>query len=336
MDIATISLQDAGIRKAAILVASIDRTAADLLLEQLGPERAQLVRHAVTYLDDVAPAERRRVVAEFRRIGPMTPGRDVSGIELDRLPANPKGRAFRPSDPAAPKGGGPDSDATTTDAPPFDFLRGAENEKLADLLGGERPQTVALVLSHLPPERAAETLSRLPPTLQVDVVRRLVDLENTDEETLRGIEQALEVRWSRQFAADRRRALGPETVANILGSCNGKTRGRILENLASHDPSLAERLGDRPMAFDDFAKLSGPALLAVYRVADPEVALAALLGAPPAVLDRLLRCMVPVEAKQWRHQLDHPGPIRLSDIEEAQRQIAVLAQRLAREKNEAA
>jgi flagellar motor switch protein FliG len=76
--------------------------------------------------------------------------------------------------------------------------------------------------------------------------------------------------------------------------------------------------------------------LAVYRVADPEVALAALLGASPAILDRLLRCMAPAEAKQLRNQLDHPGPIRLSDIEEAQRQMAVLAQRFAREKNEAA
>ena len=329
MDIATISLQDPGIRKAAVLVASIDRAAADVLLDQLGPERAKLVRQAVMYLDDIDSAERRRVVAEFRRIGPMTPGRDIAGIELDRLPANPKKRAFSSV-------GAPDSDAKTIDAPPFDFLRDAENEKLADLLGGERPQTVALVLSHLPPERAAETLSHLPPPLQVEVVRRLVDLENTDEETLRGIEQALEARWSRQFVADPRRAVGPETVAKILGSCNGKTRGRILENLAAHDPALAERFGDRPMAFDDLAKLNGAALLAVCRAADPEVALAALLGAPPAILDRLFRCMGPAEAKQLRHQLDHPSPIRLSDIEEAQRQIAVLAQRLAREKNEAA
>ena len=87
MDVATISLQDAGIRKAAILVASLDQAAADVLLRQLGPERADLVRQAVAYLDEIDAEERQRIIDEFRRIGPMVPGPSPSGIELDRLPA---------------------------------------------------------------------------------------------------------------------------------------------------------------------------------------------------------------------------------------------------------
>jgi flagellar motor switch protein FliG len=59
--------------------------------------------------------------------------------------------------------------------------------------------------------------------------------------------------------------------------------------------------------------------------------LAALLGASPTILDRLIGAMPAAEAKQLRRQLDHPGPIRLSDIEEAQHQMAVLAQRFAKE-----
>ena len=68
MDIATISLQDAGIRKAAILVASLDPSAADAILKQLGPEQADLVRRAVLYLDEIDSEERRRIIDEFRRI----------------------------------------------------------------------------------------------------------------------------------------------------------------------------------------------------------------------------------------------------------------------------
>ena len=94
MDVATISLQDAGIRKAAILVASLDQAAADLLLRQLGPERAALVRQAVTYLDDIDADERQRIIDEFRRIGPMVPGPSPAGIELDRLPARSVGQTF--------------------------------------------------------------------------------------------------------------------------------------------------------------------------------------------------------------------------------------------------
>jgi len=325
MDVATISLHDAGIRKAAILVASLDQAAADVLLRQLGPERADLVRQAVAYLDEIGTEERQRIVDEFRRIGPMLPSQLPSGIELDRMPVgqtflSATGQTGMSAPP--PVGNGP---------PPFDFLRDAEDEKLANLLGGERPPTVALVLSNLPPERAGEVLARLAPAVQIEVVRRLVDLDNTDPETLGEIEKALEARWLRQFAVDHRRAAGPEAVARILAACDPAARGRILGNLAAHDRPLAERFGDRPMAFEDIAQFDDAVLLAVYRSAKPEVVQAALLGAPPSLLDRLLRCLSREEAKRLRHKLAHPDPIRLSDVEEARRQIAALAQQMSRD-----
>jgi flagellar motor switch protein FliG len=319
-DVATIRLHDAGVRKVAILVASLDTCAADALLDHLGPHCAGLVRKAAAYLDDVDAAQRQRVLDEFRRIRPMVPGPAPEGIELDRLPA-PRANALAaaPPTPEAP------------DVLPFEFLRGAEDRELAGLLSGERPATVALVLSQLPAERAGETLACLPAAVQVEVVRRLVELDNTDPETLREVERALESRWARQFAAEQRSAAGPETVARILAACDPQTRGAILDHLAEHDRGLAERFGGRPLAFDEVAGFDDAALAAVYRAADPEVAWASLLGAPPAMVERLLRRLPSEEAKLLRHKLEHPGPIRLSDVEEARRQIAALAQRAARD-----
>ena len=108
--------------------------------------------------------------------------------------------------------------------------------------------------------------------MQIEVVRRLVDLDNTDPETLGEIEKALEARWLQQFAVDRRRAAGPEAVARILAACDPATRGRILDNLAAHDQPLAERFGERPIAFEEIAQFDDAVLLAVYRAAKPEVA----------------------------------------------------------------
>jgi flagellar motor switch protein FliG len=326
MDVATISLQDAGIRKAAILVASLDRAAADLLMQRLGPERANLVRQAVKYLDDVGGEERQRIVDEFRRISPLVPGPSVSGIELDRLPASHWGKTAlsamdQAEGPAASEG---------DDARPFAFLHEAEDEKLAGLLCSERPPTVALVLSHLPPERAGEVMARLTPALQVEVVRRLAEMQSTDPESLREVERVLQSRWLQQFAIERGRDAGPESVAKILAACDPATRGQILDNLAVHDRQLAEQFGERPIAFEELGKFADAALLAVYRAAEPEVARLAFLGATPALVERLLRLMPPREAKRLRHRLAHPGPICLSDVEEARRRIAALAQQMSR------
>ena len=162
----------------------------------------------------------------------------------------------------------------------LNFYPTPKHERLAQLLRSERPPTIALVLSHLPPRRAGEVLACFPPAMGVEVVRRLADIENTDPETVRNVEQALESRWTRQAAVDAGPAVGgPEAVGKILAACDPQMRGRILANLADHDRPLAERFGHREMAFDDIAQCDDATLLAILRAAEPEVAQAALLGA---------------------------------------------------------
>ena len=72
-------MTNAGIRKAAILVACLDRVAADAVLEQLGPEQAQRVRQAVVVLDDIPDNEQQRVVDEFFRLGPRIASATIFG-----------------------------------------------------------------------------------------------------------------------------------------------------------------------------------------------------------------------------------------------------------------
>ena len=208
MVLATRRTMDAGIRKAAVLVSCLDQLSADLLLEQLGEEQAGRVRLAAVELDEIDEEERRRVIDEFRRIGPMVPDAAPAGIELTDLPP----RCIAPS--------APEEAAAAGDASPFQFLHETEDEQLVHLLAEEQPQIVALVMSHLPPERAAYVIDRIPPQQQVEVVRRLAALENTDAETLREIEQVLEARMSRLIDCERRRSAGPQSVARILSVCD--------------------------------------------------------------------------------------------------------------------
>ena len=54
-----------GIRKAAILVATLERTAADLLLAEMPPRVARQVRRLADELGPIEPGECRRVADEF-------------------------------------------------------------------------------------------------------------------------------------------------------------------------------------------------------------------------------------------------------------------------------
>ena len=169
---------------------------------------------------------------------------------------------------------------------PFCRLRDAEGEKLARLLSGERPQTIALVLSHLPPRQAGGVLVRFPAELQVEVVRRLVDLEETDPVILREVEKALESRLSRQVQMQRRRVAGREALQGILEESPSNVSMRILDNLSTGDRKLAQTFGPPPFRFDDLETLDDASVAAVFRAVDPPWIMPALFGASPRLVER--------------------------------------------------
>jgi len=301
-----------GIRKAAILVCSLEAADADSILDELGPNQAAQLRGAMVELGQIDPQEQRRVIDEFFRAGATpTPGEPV-GIDLEK---------GTPRNPSPPSEG----------ALPFGFLQETEDERLAGVLAGERPQTIALILSHLSPDQAGRVLGQLDPALQADIIHRLVDLEQTDPETLREVEEALQARLSQYPGVRPHRNVGMKAVSGILEAAGDGLGSQILVHLAAHDQVLAEELRRPEIRFDDLSQLDDASLAAVFRASEPEVMMTALVGAPPQLIDRIVRQLPSREGKIVRRQLEHPGPIRLSDVEEARRRVAEHARRLATE-----
>jgi flagellar motor switch protein FliG len=321
MNAITQDLANAGIRKAAILVACLDRAAADAVLEQLPPDQAQRVRQAVVVLDDIPENEERLVLDEFFRLGPQKLPKQSYGVELG-------GRLARDIDLKPTASHAKRSASGRSTSKPFVRLREAEDEKLVRLLANERPQTIALVLSHLSARQAGGVLASLQPDLQTEVVRRLVDLEETDPAILQEVEQALESRLSRQVPLQRRRVAGLEAVGGILEASESDVRMQILDNLTTHDRSLADRLSPPPMEFDDLIDLDDATLAEVFRASEPQWIMPALLGALPEITQRVLRFLPRAQADSLRRKLEDPGPIRLSDVETARQRIAEIAARV--------
>jgi len=321
-----------GIRKAAILVTSLDQASADRVLDQMDAEQARQVRQAIMDLGPIDSQEQREIVAEFRRCcapsagapspGARSPRESLPGVEVDAELA----KKFAP--PSLDRSGSEDAEPRPS-GPPFRFLREAEVDKLARVLATERPQTIALVLPHMPPQHAGNVLARLSAGLQVDVIRRLVDLEETDPQILREVERGLQLRLSEQVPMQRRRVAGLSAVAGILEACDQQVGTEILENLSHHDRQLAARLNPGGFEFVDLVEAGDEAIAVTLRSADSELIQLALVGAPPEWIERFLGLIPDAQARQVRHDLRQLGPTRLSDVEEARRRLAELARHLA-------
>jgi len=321
-----------GRRKAAILLASLDRRSADALLAQMSAEQADAVREAVAELGEIDPYEQHEVLEEFFRIGPLVPDREPSGLELD----DPATLQLSLSTAAAAECAMPVARAVAAgeaSPPAFQLLQDAPIKTLSALLEREQPQTIAVVLSHLTPGRAAELLAGLPSALQAEVARRLVDLDETSVEVLREVERGLEAWLSEQSLRGQRRSAGMAALKEILSATDPDTKENILANVAAHDRQLAAKLApaaahQAPLAFADLVQLDDPSLAKVLRAADRQVLVLALTAGGDELVRRVLSGLAGREEKSLRYALDHLGTIRLSDVEDAQQELAAIAQLL--------
>jgi flagellar motor switch protein FliG len=253
------------------------------------------------------------------------PDKQPAGIELDgELPPDlmlsPRCEPLEQNKPAAP--------AT---AAPLAQLRQASAHWLAAFLEHEHPQTVAVVVSHLPSDRAAELLARLSEDLQLDVARRLIDLDETDPEILREIELGLESRLREQAHGEQRRTAGLTALGHILDAANPRTKQHILTNLARQDRRLAGTLSapqPAPLTFAEFEHLDPASLTVVLHHAQPELLVLAMAGASSGFGERVFDLFPPHESRRLRDSLAHLGPTRLSDVEDAQRELVELAREL--------
>lgn len=329
------------LRKAAILIASLDQPTAESVLDQMDLAQADRVRRAILHLGDVDAEEQDRVIEEFFRIGPLIPSQNPAGIELDgdvalHLSSDTPSEESEPrrwtsdfSESWMPRETKarikPNASDVNNDSAPFQFLHEAEFETLAPFLKRENPQTIAVVVSHLPPQRAGELLAELPANLQVEVIRRLVDLDKADPRMVREVERGLETWLSEQARNQRRRAAGIEAVSAILTAASGSTRRKILGNVTRHDRPLAGKLRTDHFRFADFVQLDDSTIGEVLRAADPELLVLALAGASADWVQRFTRRLPAADARRLNRALIHLGPTRLADVEEAQQALADLA-----------
>lgn len=220
------------LRKAAVLIRSIDADTAAGLLAQFSPEEAAKVRAAIRTLGPVDAEEQADVLAEFRRARPLASQLAADGVELQLAST-----ATHDADTALAR-----IRAGEANGKRFAFLERAPIDALVAYLAREHVQTIAVVLSNLSPARAAVVLAALPEKLQADTVERLSALGETDPESVTVLEHELAA-WLAQRAAGRpgsarRRA----AVAAIFAATDTSTRSGIMANLKAYKGRLAEQL----------------------------------------------------------------------------------------------
>lgn len=310
-----------GHRKAAILLVSLGAEISAEIFKGMNEEEIESLTTEISRLGNVPASTKGAVLEEFHQIAMaqeyMAQGGVTLAQEILERALGPKRareileRLRSLIEPAA-----------------FEFLRKVDPKMLLDFIRQEHPQTVALVLANMHPERAAQILAELPADLQTDVVLRIATMDKTSPEVIKQVETILESRLASLITHDVSLSGGVKAVAEIMNRLDRSTERSLLAFLQERDAELADTVRGLMFTFDDMVTLDDRGVQRVLKEVDQRDLALALKAAHPDVAAKLFKNMSERAGGLLREEIGYLGPVRLKDVEEAQRKIVQAVRRL--------
>lgn len=214
---------------------------------------------------------------------------------------------------------------------PIELLEWMDARSIAELIEDEHPQIMALVVACLDYALAASVVAMLPEEVQADVVRRVAGLNTVTPEALRDLEQVLQGKFKASTSSRASQLGGVRAAARIMNHTRTETEQRILRDIRKDDKVLMQAITDNMFVFDNLVKSDDRSLQTLVRAIDPELLVLALKGTDEVLRERLLGCMSTRAAANIRDEMEALGPVRLTEVQEAQKQIIAVARRLSDE-----
>ena len=202
---------------------------------------------------------------------------------------------------------------------------------VAELLRGEHPQIIAAILVHLEYEQSAAVLKQFTERQRSEVMLRVATLEGIQPIALKDLNEVL---FKVLAGGDKIRKTslgGVKTAAEIINLLGSNIESSVLESIGSHEPELAQKIMDKMFVFEHMVKLDDRSIQIVLREVASETLIVALKGASSELMDKFLNNMSKRASASLREDLEARGPLRLSEVEEQQKEIIKIVRRLADE-----
>tara|TARA_B100001094_G_C18196108_1_gene811128 strand:- start:8410 stop:9474 length:1065 start_codon:yes stop_codon:yes gene_type:complete len=211
----------------------------------------------------------------------------------------------------------------------MDTLRWMDARQVTTIILNEHPQIQTIVLSYLDPEQSAKVFSLIPENVQLDLMMRIAYLEEVHPSALAELNEIMEKQFAGQTSAQATKLGGLQTAANIMNFLDSSVETRLTEWLKEVDPEVAVEIQELMFIFEDLIEVPDISLQVVLRNIDADVLKVALKGADDALREKLLGNMSGRAAEMMRDDLETMGPVKLVEVESAQKEIVGIARAMA-------
>lgn len=210
-------------------------------------------------------------------------------------------------------------------------LKWMDARQIANLIEFEHPQIAAIVLAFLESQRAADVLQLLPEDVQADLVYRVATMGPVTETALEELDDLLSRPATSQSSGSTTRRGGAGEAAKIVNSSRKAAEQRIIKALQKLDKTVARTIEEEMFIFDNLNALTEKDLGALLRAVDNDILVVSLKGADEKLRAKIFGCMSSRAAQSVQDEIADRGPMRLADVQEAQKAMLAIARKMAAE-----
>jgi len=311
-----------GTERAAILLLTLGEQEAAQILKHMSAKEVQRVGLAMAKVKNVSRVEVEKVVSEFTT---NVEAQTSVGVGADEFLRKALVNALGEDKAAAII----DRISIGRSTKGLEALKWLDARAVCELVRLEHPQMIAIVLAYLEPDHAAEVLQLLPSGVRSDVVVRIASLDGVQPTALTELDDIIEKQFSGNSAAKTSVLGGPKAAANIMNALEPSHESAIMEQISKSDEALAQLIEDLVFVFDELGSIDDRSMHELLRQVPGDQLLLALKGADESLKDKIFKNMSQRAAEMLKDDLEAKGPVRVADVEAAQKIILQTARKLA-------
>ncbi|MDT0593810.1 flagellar motor switch protein FliG [Glaciecola petra] len=311
-----------GIEKAAILLLSLSEDDAAQILKFMEPKQVQTLGIAMAGTDDMT---QNKISAVHKHFIDEIQNYSTIGFKSEDFVKRALVAALG-EDKAAHL---LDQILAGTGAKGLESLKWMDSKQVANIIRNEHPQIQTIVMSYLDPEQSAEILANFPEKVRLDLLMRVANLEEVQPAALQELNEIMEKQFAGQAGAQAAKMGGLKSAANIMNYLDTNIEAQLMEAIREQDEEMSQQIQDLMFVFDNLIDVDDRGIQAILREVQQESLMRAIKGADDDLRDKITRNMSKRAAEMLVDDIEAMGPVRLSEVETAQKEILSIARRLA-------
>lgn len=307
---------------AAILLMTLGEADAARILRHMGPKEVQRIGSSMAALRNITQEEVEGVLMDF--LGDIGHQTGV-GIGSDEYIKNMLTEAL-----------GADKAATILDrildgggASGLDSLKWMDSRAVAEMIRYEHPQIQAIVISYLDADQSADVLSTFDEKVRLDIMMRVASLDSVQPQALAELNSILEQQFAGNASTSASQIGGVKCAADIMNFMDSTIEGDLMDSIREIDADLGNEIEDLMFVFENLKDVDDRGIQTMLREISSDLLILALKGADDELQDKIFSNMSSRAADLLRDDLEAKGPVKVSEVETAQKEILTIARRLA-------